>query len=120
MGEAAALSRREREIMDVVYARGEATATQVVAGLAEPPTQTAVRTFLRILEDKGHLTHRKEGRQFVYKPTRARPVEGRSALRRLLRVFFDGSIEKAVAAHLTDPAAELSAEEIEQLQQLIR
>ena len=120
MGEASGLSRREREIMEVVYARGEATAGQVVEGLAKPPSQTAVRTFLRILEEKGHLAHRKVGRQFVYRPTRARPVAGRSALRRLLDVFFDGSIEKAVAAHLTDPSTAMSSAEIEGLQHLIR
>src|SRR4051812_49085562 len=96
------LSRRERQIMDVVYARGEATAAEVLDGLPDPPTKTSVRTLLRILEEKGHLTHRQDGLTYVYKASRPRGRVGRSALRRVLQTFFDGSIEKAVAAHLGD------------------
>src|SRR5438132_13411722 len=66
------LSRRERQIMEVIYAQGRATASEVVAGLPDPPTRTAVRTLLRILEEKGHLRHRAVGREFVYRPTRPR------------------------------------------------
>jgi predicted transcriptional regulator len=115
-----ALSRRERQIMDIVYARGEATAGAVLADLADPPTKTAVRTLLRILEEKGHLTHRQEGQTYVYRPSRPRRRAGRSALRRVLDTFFDGSLEKAVAAHLSDSAAHLSAEELGRLADLIR
>src|SRR5215470_4985098 len=100
------LSRRERQIMDIVYARGEATAADVLAGLPDPPTKTAVRTLLRILEEKGHLTHRQEGLTYVYRASRPRGRAGRTALRRVLRTFFDGSLEKAVAAHLGDAATE--------------
>src|SRR5437870_3887177 len=106
------LSRRERQIMDVVYARGEATAVEVHAELPDPPSKTAVRTLLRILEDKGHLKHRQDGLRFVYQPSRRRGTAGRSALARVLHTFFDGSLEKAVAAHLGDSAAELSDDEL--------
>src|SRR5437868_12217515 len=98
------LSRRERQIMDVLYTREEATASAVVAGLPDPPTRTAVRTLLRILEEKGHIKHRVAGREFVYRPTRPRARAAQSALRRLLRTFFGGSLENAVALHLADPA----------------
>lgn len=113
------LSRRERQIMDVVYARGEATAADVLAGLPDPPTKTAVRTLLRILEDKGHLTHRQEGLAYVYRASRPRGRAGRTALRRVLRTFFDGSLEKAVAAHLGDAAAGLAPDELDRLADLI-
>jgi predicted transcriptional regulator len=113
------LSRRERQIMDVVYARGEATAADVLAGLPDPPTKTAVRTLLRILEGKGHLTHRQEGLAYVYRASRPRGRAGRSALRRVLQTFFDGSLEKAVAAHLGSSATELSADELKRLADLI-
>lgn len=114
------LSRRERQIMGIVYARGQASATEVLNGLPDPPTRTAVRTLLRILEDKGHLKHTKRGREFVYRPTRPRARAGRSALRRVLQTFFDGSLENAVAVHLSDPQSALSAEELERLADLVR
>ena len=114
------LSRRERQIMDIVYRRGRATAAEVLAELPDPPTKTAVRTLLRILEDKGHLKHRQEGLAYVYLPSRPRAQAGRSALRRVLQTFFDGSLEKAVAAHLGDDAADLSPEELGRLADLIR
>ncbi len=113
------LSRRERQIMEVIYSQREGSANDVLAGLPDPPTHTAVRTMLRILEDKGHLTHRKQGRQFIYRPTRPRQQVARSAMRRLLATFFGGSIEQAVAAHMSDPGVELSLEEVERLRRLI-
>ena len=113
------LSRRERQIMDVIYAKGEATADDVVAGLDDPPSRTAVRTFLGILKEKGLLKHEKRGRAFVYKPTRAPGQVGKSAFRRVVETFFGGSLEKALAAHLTDPAAKLSDDEITRLRALI-
>jgi predicted transcriptional regulator len=112
-------SRRERQIMEAVYARGEASASQVLADLPDPPTRTAVRTFLRILEDKGHLGHRKEGREFIFRPTRPRQQVARSALRRMLSTFFGGSLEGAVAAYLSDPGTKLSSDEIQRLRELI-
>lgn len=120
MSEMSDLSRRERQIMEVVYARGEATASDVLAGLAEAPTRTAVRTFLRILEEKGHLKHKKRSREFVYYPTWQREQAGRSAFQGLLRTFFGGSLEKAVAAHLADPDTEVSPEELRRLSSLIK
>ena len=113
------LSRRERQIMDIVYARGEATAADVLGGLPDPPTKTAVRTLLRILEEKGHLTHRQDGLTYVYRASRPRGRAGRSALQRVLQTFFDGSLEKAVAAHLGDAATELSPDELNRLADLI-
>ena len=114
------LSRRERQIMDIVYARGEASAAEVLADLPDPPGKTAVRTLLRILEEKGHLKHRQDGLRYVYRPSRPRGHAGRSALRRVLETFFDGSLEKAVAAHLGDSAEGLSAEELARLAALIQ
>jgi BlaI family transcriptional regulator, penicillinase repressor len=113
------LSRRERQIMDIVYRRGETTAADVLAELDDAPSNTAVRTFLRILEEKGHLKHRQDGLKYVYQPTRPRGHAGRSALQRVLQTFFDGSLEKAVAAHLGDAANDLSAEELARLADLI-
>ncbi len=120
MDEHAQLSRRERQIMDIVYARGEASATQVLEDMHDPPTRTAVRTMLRILEGKGHLEHRKEGREHVYRPTKPRESAGRSALRRVLDTFYEGSLEEAVAAHLTDPKSRPKPDELKRLSTLIR
>ncbi len=114
------LSRRERQMMDIIYALGEASATQVLDVLPDPPTRTTVRTVLRILEEKGHLRHRKRGREFIYGPTRSRSRAAQSALRRVLRTFFDGSFEKAVAFHLSDPRSGLSDPELKRLADLIR
>ena len=119
MSDLSRLSRRERQIMEVIYARGEATATDVLASLHDAPTRTAVRTFLRILEDKGHLKHKKRGREFVYHPVRHRETAGQSAFQRVLQTFFGGSIEKAVAAHLADPDAEIPSEELRRLASLV-
>jgi predicted transcriptional regulator len=114
------LSRRERQIMEVIYARGEATATEIVETLPDPPSRTAVRTFLRILENKGHLRHKKQGREFVYSPTKQRGPAGKSALARVLDTFFNGSLEQAVAAHLLDRKTEITPDELERLSGLIR
>ena len=120
MDEHAHLSRREREIMDIVYARNEASATDVLAAMAEPPSRVSVRTLLRILEEKGHLKHHKKGREFFYRPTRPRAKAGQSALDRVLNTFFDGSLEQAVAVHLANPKAKLSDEELKRLVAMIR
>ena len=106
--------------MDIVYARGEASATHVLADMPDAPSRATVRTILRILEDKGHLEHSKRGREFIYRPTRPRQSAGRSAMRRVLSTFFDGSLEKAVAAHLSDADATPSKEELTRLAELIR
>ena len=106
--------------MEVIYSKGEATATEVLENMADPPTRTAVRTFLRILEDKGHLKHTKRGREFVFQPTHRRERTGKSMFLGVLRTFFEGSLEKAVAAHLADPDSEISPEELQRLSALIR
>src|SRR3954468_7077917 len=116
------LSKRERQIMDVIYAHGgEATVTRVLAEMPDPPMRGALRTLLRIMERKGYLTHRQEGREFIYRPTKPRGQAGRSALGRVLDVFFGGSLEHAVAAHLSDPrqAAALTPDERRRLSDLI-
>jgi BlaI family transcriptional regulator, penicillinase repressor len=113
------LSRRERQIMEVIYRRRECSARDVQAGMPDAPTPTAVRTMLRILEHKGHLTHRKDGRQFIYRPTRPRQQAARSAMRRLLSTFFSGSIGEAVAAYMSDPGVDLPPEEVQRLRELI-
>lgn len=114
------LSRRERQIMDVIYARGEATALDVLAALPDPPSKTAIRTLMRILEEKGHLTHRADGQTYIFRPIRPREHAAQSALSRVLDVFFSGSLEQAVAMHLGDPATGLSDDELKRLAGLIQ
>ena len=120
MDEQSRLSGRERQIMDIVYARGQASATDVLADMPDPPSRDTVRTLLRILEQKGHLHHDKRGREFIYKPTKARTCAGESALQRVLNTFFDGSLGQAVAAHLVSSAANVPPEERKRLEELIR
>lgn len=121
MGQSTAtqLSRRERQIMDVIYARGRATVAEVREGLPDPPTYSAVRALLRILEEKGHLRHEQDGPRFVFLPTVPAEKARQSALRHLLRTFFDGSAEGAVAALLDLEASQLSPEEFERLAERI-
>jgi predicted transcriptional regulator len=114
------LSRRERQIMDIVYAQGEASAAAIHAALPDPPSYSAVRALLAILLEKGHLKHRSEQGRYIYAPTRRRAQVGRSALRRVLDTFFEGSLEKAVAALLQGSDANLSQEELQRLGQLIQ
>lgn len=114
------LSRRERQIMDAIFSLGEATANQVLEGLSDPPTKTAVRTLLRILVRKGFLTTRKVRREMVYAPQRDREEAGQSALKRVLETFFSGSLEHAIAAHLAAEPADLPDEELKKLAALIR
>ena len=114
------LSRRERQIMDIVYARGEASGSDIRENLPKPPTRGAMRIMLRILEDKGHLTHYKKGRQFVYQPTAPTRQVGPPALRRVVDTFFGGSLRKAVAAHLAQRDTEMSDEDLRRLAELIQ
>ncbi|MCA9185479.1 MAG: BlaI/MecI/CopY family transcriptional regulator [Pirellulaceae bacterium] len=113
------LSKRERQIMDIVFQLGEATAADVHQRLPDPPTYTAVRTMMRLLEEKGLLQHHIVGRRYVYSPVRSPQAEGRSALRRVISVFFGGSLEDALAAHLSDPALKLDSAEMERLRSVI-
>jgi predicted transcriptional regulator len=114
------LSKRERQVMDIVYAHGEATATDVLRAMPDRLSRTAVRTFLRILEEKGHLTHRQVGREYVFRPTQTVRRAGQNALRRVLEVFFGGSLEQAVAAHLAERDHNERAEDLEKIAALIR
>lgn len=114
------LSRRERQILDAVYALGRASAVQVMAQLHDSPSKAAVRTFLRILEEKGHLVHEEEGRTYVYRASRPRERAGSGALRRVLDVFFGGSLEQAVAAHLGETADDLDEAELKRVAGLIQ
>ena len=113
------LSRRERQIVDILYANGRATAAEVQAALPDPPSYSAVRAMLRILEDKGHVRHEQDGPRYVYVPTVARDNAKRSALRHVLQTFFDGSAEQAISALLDDGAAKLSDGELDRLAKLI-
>jgi len=94
------LTRRERQIMDIIYARGRATVAEVLAGLADPPSYSSVRTLLRLLEEKGQLRHEEAGPRYVYIPTVPREKVRRSALRNVMQTFFAGSTEDTMAALL--------------------
>ena len=113
------LSRRERQIMDVIYARGSATVREVLDAMPDPPGYSAVRAMLRILEEKGHLGHRQDGPRYVYQPVVPREEARESALKRLLGTFFDGSAERAVAALLDLSSADLGQEELDRLAAMI-
>jgi predicted transcriptional regulator len=115
---ASQLSRRERQIMDVIYRHGQVTAAEVLAELPDPPSYSAVRAMLRLLEDKGHVRHEQDGPRYVYLPTVNREKARRSAMRHLVRTFFDGSTEDAVAALLQNDAS-MSEDELERLSKLI-
>ncbi len=113
------LSRRERQMMDVIYKVGKATAADVAANLPDPPSDSAVRTTLRILEDKGHLRHEQDGPRYVYLPTVKRERAQRSALRNMLSTFFDGSPGEAVAALFDEAQGQLTAEDLDRIARLI-
>lgn len=115
----AVLSRRERQIMDILFRRGRASAAEVMADLADDTTYSTVRTQLRVLEQKGHVRHDQEGLKFVYTPVVRRHAARKSALRHVVDTFFDGSPEKAVAALLGGEATRLSQEELDRLADLI-
>ncbi len=113
------LSRRERQIMDALYARGSASVAEVREDLPDPPSYSAVRAMLRVLEDKGHLKHRQEGPRYVYEPTQSRARARRTAVQRLVHTFFDGSTEQAVAALLDLKGEPLDDVELRRLSDLI-
>lgn len=114
-----ALSRRERQIMDILYKLERASVGQVLAKLADKPNYSTVRAQLRVLEEKGHVRHEEHGLRYVYVPAVPREVARRSALRHLIETFFDGSTEQVVAALLGGEAARVSPEELDRLAGLI-
>ncbi len=116
---AVTLSRRERQIMDIIYKRGEATAAEVLEALPDPPSYSSVRALLRVLEDKGHLKHREQGPRYVYSPTLAREKAKASALKHVMQTFFDNSTENVVAALMDMSGSKLTDEEIERMTKLI-
>ena len=113
------LSRRERQIMDIIYRLGQATAQEIRDNLEDPPSYSAVRAHLRVLEEKEHLRHRWDGPRHVFEPTVSRDRARRSALKSLLRNFFDGSHEEMMAALLKGSAGNLSDAELEKLARMI-
>ena len=114
-----ALSRRERQIMDILYQRGRASGGEIHAALPDRPSYSAVRAKLRVLEEKGHVRHEEEALRYVYVPTMGRERAKKSALKHLLDTFFDGSAEQAVAALLDLSSTKLSERELERLARLI-
>ncbi len=113
------MSRRERQIMDVLYRMGRASAQQVLENLPDPPGYSAIRALLRVLEEKGHIRHEQDGARYVFLPMIRREKAKRSAIRHLVQTFFDGSPEQAVAALLDVSSSKLSREELDRLAELI-
>jgi len=105
--------------MSALFRLGEATVAEVAAELPDPPTRTAVRTHLRILEDKGHVQRRRDGRRNVYRPATSRARASRAAFAEVLGTFFEGSLRNAVAAHLADPSTTVDPEDLVRLRELI-
>jgi predicted transcriptional regulator len=116
----AALTKREREIMDVLYRLGRATAAEVLAGLAGSPHYSTVRTQLRVLEEKGHVRHESDGLRYVYLPTVARHAARKAALRHLVETFFDGSAASAVTALLGRDAGRLTDDDLDRIDAMVQ
>ena len=119
MPEPSELSRRERQIMDAVFALGEATVNQVVATIPSPPTAMAVRRMMHILEEKGHLRRRERGREVIYVPRQTKNKAGRRAFEHVLDTFFGGAVDEALAVHLAKKEA-VSPEQLARMQELIK
>lgn len=113
------LTRRERQIMDILFRRGRASAEEVMHELSGDPSYSTVRTQLRVLEQKGYVRHEEEGRRFMYMPAVRRHSARRSALKNVVHTFFDGSVEKVVAALLGGEAARVSDEELDRILELV-
>jgi predicted transcriptional regulator len=113
------LSRRERQILDILYARGRATSAEILEALPDPPSYSATRALLRILEQKGHVRHEEDGQRYVFIPCVSRQKASVTALRHVLRTFFDGSAAAAATALVDGSASKLSAEELDRLEALI-
>jgi len=113
------LTRRERQIMDILFTEGEASVNTIRDQLPDPPAHTAVRTMLKILDGKGLIKRHKQGLEYIYSPRSQRTKAGRSAMQRVVQTFFDGSLEQAVGAYLAGRHAKLSDEERKRLHQMI-
>ena len=112
------LSRRERQIMDVLYERGRATAAEILAALPDPPSYSSIRALIKVLEDKGHVKHQEDGPRYVFTPSVPRSKARRNAVKHLLQTFFDDSASEAVAS-LLGSGAKLKPEELDKIEQLI-
>jgi predicted transcriptional regulator len=113
------LSRRERQIMDVLYERGRATAAEILAALPDPPSYSAIRALIKVLEDKGHVKHQEDGPRYVFTPSVPRAKARRNAVKHLLQTFFDDSAGEAVASLLGLSASKLKPEELDKIEELI-
>lgn len=113
------LSRRERQIMDILYQRGKASAAEVLGGMDDPPSYSAVRAMLRVLEEKGHVRHDVQDLKYVYAPTIPRERAKRSAVKHMLETFFNGSPEQAVAALLDVSSTRLTRDELDRMSRMI-
>jgi BlaI family penicillinase repressor len=114
------LTRRERQIMNILYRLGDATVADVIGELPDDLSRNAVRTFLTILERKGHTTHKESGRSHVFRPIKKRRRAGQAAVQNVIHTFFGGSLEEALAVHLANPKSDVSQEELKRIEQLIR
>jgi BlaI family transcriptional regulator, penicillinase repressor len=113
------LSRRERQILDILYQRGKASAADVLAAMEDPPSYSAVRAMLRILEEKGHVRHETDAQKYVYAPVVPREKAKRSAVKHMLETFFAGSPEQAMAALLDVSSRRLTREELDRMAHMI-
>lgn len=120
MSHSAQLSRRERQIMDVLYAKGGATVMEVCKELPDPPTDMSVRRLLHILEEKGHVKRRKRGRGFAYVPKQPKKRAGTKAFQHVLDTFFEGALDEALAAHLAKKESGLTEEQLQRIVRLIK
>jgi predicted transcriptional regulator len=116
----AVLSRRERQIIDILYRRGRATAAEVMEDLPGDSSYSTVRTQLRVLEEKGHVRHEQDGQRYVYSPAVPRGTVRRSALKHLVETFYEGSVEQAVAALLGGEGSRLTDEQLDRIEDLIK
>ncbi len=113
------LSRRERELLEIIFRLKKSTVTEIMGEMEEPPTRAAVRFLLRVMEEKGHIKHTKRGREFVYEATQLRQSVGKSALHNVLHTFFDGSLQKGLGAYLADPKVRYDGETLTELAEMI-
>ena len=116
----ALLTKRERQIVDVLYRLGRATAAEIMAAVPGAPSYSTIRTQLRVLEAKGHVRHEEQGLRYIYMPTVPRRAARKSALKHLVETFFDGSTAKAVAALLGGEASRVSDQELARIEQLVK
>jgi BlaI family transcriptional regulator, penicillinase repressor len=119
MAQSSGLSRRERQIMDILYARSGATVMDVCRSLPDPPTDMAIRRLLHILEEKGHVKRKKQGREYLYIPKRSKTRAGMAALKHVLDTYFVGALDEAVSSHLASKESNVTAEQLDRIREVI-